>query len=594
MKVREYSYLCSQKILKDISSDKYAESLCREVESLKDLSIKHQLIKDVDIKWQLISTALLMSEGLFKNAKTYDYIYPEVLEELENTLESIGLIAECRPLNSHNEPVYDFASLIHGIEPDQETESLTNYDDEEIETSILNSDKDYSQEEKWFDEFEALRQKEKDEAIHANDSYIIDGKLNVVGFIKMVRNALAHSSYEIIDGTNCIRLYHYNHDAKKLDMNVILNADVIIPIIDIINEIVYQKYEDFDNYASCEDFSFSDYYGYKSVSDDTLLDFILSFDICDEKIAKEILLKAKNTDLYNEPSYDYDLPGYDNGNMLKAIVGCIKEYIRPLCDYGIIINNMAYTKDNYIVSDKLYDKYSIFKYLRGHFYETTYALDTDYEYIENELRLKILSLLNALLLTMNNEVHNNNLDDVILDFGAMEIPDETLTIFNAKQLHKNNVLKEQLKAEIVKIVKDTIIIKNRIAHKEKQLKDCYRDIDYYNITLPNEIESLKNDLVIMKAASKMKGKQYLQVHRNPLDYNYEDNLAIYILNALRNSLAHGNVRFDDDYEDIGDVLITFEDYDPDNPSVLTFRGTISLCELVRTLLCEENLNILKR
>ena len=54
----------------------------------------------------------------------------------------------------------------------------------------------------------------------------------------MVRNALAHSSYEVTDD-NCIRLSHYNHETKKVDMNVLLSKDVVIPIIDIINEVYY-------------------------------------------------------------------------------------------------------------------------------------------------------------------------------------------------------------------------------------------------------------------------------------------------------------------------------------------------------------------
>lgn len=606
MKVREYSYLCSQKLLSQIASNTYADALGRDVASLEYLSKEYLPEKDVDIKWQLISTALLMSEGLFKNAKTYDYITQEVLGELENVLGSIGLISNCRPLNIHNEPVYDFYSLVHEDTPDEDTyryyDHLGNlieesHDYEEVKPSI--EDKDYTKEEEWFEDFEQERERERGEAIIANESFIVDGKINLIGFIKMVRNALAHSSYEILDDTGCIRLFHYNHDKKKLDMNIVLDENVIIPIIDIINEVVYKNYRDFDDFSSYEDFSYSDYYGPRDTPDERLIDFILSFGICDEEVAKKILKEAKKTELYNIPSFDSDLEvpletEYDNENKLKAICATMREYIRPLCDYGIIINDLAYTKDGFIVSDELYDKYEIYNYLKGEFYGSTYALANDPEYIENELRLKILSLLNCLLLTINNEVHNNNLDDLILDFSAMYLPKETEMIFEARQIKKNTALAENIKLAIVNNVKDGVKLQGRIDHKTKQLKECYRDIEYYNKTLPEELKKLDADLAQLKIDRKILGKYYLSVFRNLQDYNYDNNLAVYILNSLRNSLAHGNVRFDDSYEDIGDMQITFEDYNPDNPSELTFVGTISLCDLIEILISKENVDILKR
>lgn len=608
MKVREYSYLCSQKLLNQIASDTYADALGRDVDSLEPLAKEYAPTKDVDIKWQLISTALLMSEGLFKNAKTYNYITPEILMELENVLGSSGTISSARPLNAYNTPVYDFGTLVHEDEPEEESQSyidfLGNPDEEDdfLPSEPETAEQEYEGED-FFETFEQERAREKIEAETTNSSFIVDGKLNIIGFITMVRNALAHSSYEIINDNpfhkGCIRLFHYNHDEKKLDMNIILNEDIIIPIIDIINEIVYRKYRDFNDFAACEDLSFSEYYGPRDISDERLIEFILSFDICEEEVAKRILNEAKRKSLFNKPSYDSDLDDpleedYDNENKLKAICETMRNYISPLCDYGIIINDLAYTKDNLIVSDELYDKYGIYSYLKGEFYGSTYALNNEPAYLENELRLKILSLLNCLLLTINNEVHNNNLDNLVLDFSAMTIPKETEILFNAKQIKKNIALAETIKGEIITNVKTGIKLKGKIEHKNQILKDCYRDIDYFNKTLPDEIKALEKELEDLLIERKNKGKLYLEVARNPLEYNYNENLAIFILNALRNSLAHGNVCFDDCYEDIGDMQITFEDYNPDNQTELTFKGTIALWELIEILISKENIDILKR
>lgn len=596
MKIREYSYLCSQKLLNDLSSQKYVDSLGFYNDDLKIISDSYAPDKDIDERWMLISTALLMSEGLFKDSKTYNYITDEVLLELENVLGSTGCISDNNLLDIHNNPVYDFASFFPGGEPPENNDF--DYSDDYYEEL----DKiDYSKREEddcFFDDFQKQREDERLRAMDANSSFIVNGEIKIINFIKMVRNALAHSSYEILDKDR-IRLSHYNHDTKKLDLNVVLNKDIIIPIIDIVNEVVYQRYSEFYEYCFVDDLSYLTCYGPEETDDKLLLDFIMSYDIFDERVAKQILEDAKKTKLFYTPSYDLDIlnpekEDYDNENQLKAILNTMKEYIKPICDYGIIINDMFYTNNGQIDSDELMDKYAIYSYLRGSFYESAYSMPNEQIYIENEMRLKILSLLNALLLTTMNEVHNYNLPSLNLDFSAMYLPKEIVELFEEKQLKKNTGLLDRLKDffSASKLTIEKLEERNKI--KKDLLKTRYRDNDYFNVVLPQEIEAISLQIENLKKERISKGKLFLEIDSNPIDYNYNENLSNYILNALRNSLAHGNVTINDEYDDMGGILLTFEDYDPDNPSELTFKGEVSLKDLLLILINDENLNVLRR
>jgi len=605
MKVREYSYLCSQKLLEEIASDKYAKSLHVQNDSIKTLSKEYPCLCPVNIKWQLISTALLMSEGLYKNEKTYSYITPEMIGNLEDKLMVSGLNDINQILDSENQPTIVFASLFPNrirLTSTDETRYFYDYKGDEIAPpETLEEDPFWTDEKPEEDLSIQYLKTFADDLIRAEDSNssILNGKkIDILQFIKMIRNALAHSSYEILNN-NAIRVFHYNHAAKKLDLNVVLDQDTIITIIDILNEIVYKKYAEFNEFYLCDDFYNGEYFGKFDTGDDRLIEFIMSFDICNKEVAKRILNKAKENLLFFTPSYDSDLTmptleDYDNANQLKAICQTINAFICPLCDYGIVINDLLYTQNNYIVSDELYEKYGVYEYLQGEFFPTTYALSSDPKYLENELKLKILSFLNCLLLTINNEVHNNNLASHILDFSAMSIPEDIVKHFEEKHFNRNAVYIKRLRSELEANLNDSESIRKRVDAKKIVLEEKYRDIDYFNITLPEEIKKLELQQEALKSQRIIKNNLLIEISKDLIGYRYNEEMAIYILNALRNSLAHGNVRFDENYSDLGDMLITFEDYSPENQTDLTFKGTIALGDLIKILISKENIDILKR
>ena len=64
----------------------------------------------------------------------------------------------------------------------------------------------------------------------------------------------------------------------------------------------------------------------------------------------------------------------------------------------------------------------------------------------------------------------------------------------------------------------------------------------------------------------------------------EFNINEYILEHLRNSLAHGNIKFpnDIDINNISNTKIIFEDFYP-NTTKKTFEGEINLGDLVKQL-----------
>jgi len=593
------------KIIRGIASDKYAKSLHVQNDSIKTLSKEYPCLCPVNIKWQLISTALLMSEGLYKNEKTYSYITPEMIGNLEDKLMVSGLNDINQILDSENQPTIVFASLFPNrirLTSTDETRYFYDYKGDEIAPpETLEEDPFWTDEKPEEDLSIQYLKTFADDLIRAEDSNssILNGKkIDILQFIKMIRNALAHSSYEILNN-NAIRVFHYNHAAKKLDLNVVLDQDTIITIIDILNEIVYKKYAEFNEFYLCDDFYNGEYFGKFDTGDDRLIEFIMSFDICNKEVAKRILNKAKENLLFFTPSYDSDLTmptleDYDNANQLKAICQTINAFICPLCDYGIVINDLLYTQNNYIVSDELYEKYGVYEYLQGEFFPTTYALSSDPKYLENELKLKILSFLNCLLLTINNEVHNNNLASHILDFSAMSIPEDIVKHFEEKHFNRNAVYIKRLRSELEANLNDSESIRKRVDAKKIVLEEKYRDIDYFNITLPEEIKKLELQQEALKSQRIIKNNLLIEISKDLIGYRYNEEMAIYILNALRNSLAHGNVRFDENYSDLGDMLITFEDYSPENQTDLTFKGTIALGDLIKILISKENIDILKR
>lgn len=572
----KFHALCSNEILKIISSlidnDSNLSLLSDNYNSLFEKSNK------VNIIWPLISTSLLMSENLYKYDKAYNLISSDTMKLILDKLYMYPIIqfdkttvSPCL-LDDKNNAVNCFLNYIK-LDFDQ-GDYYNNCSCEEqflkeaLQFGLMIDDlKDTS---------ESLR---NDSSYGCNESIIEDGFINVRKFIERTRNALAHSNYEVID-ENHIRLYHYNANTKKLDFNVILEPSLIVLIVDELNEIASDKYSYFMDYYY--DPSFSTLLE-TEIIDETIIQYMLSFDMFDEEIASSILNEIKNKKEYLNVTTDKE----------KVIIinETIYERIKPAYDVGIIINDYLYCDETgKIISDELYDKYGVFNYLNSEYYNTSEGNINDDVYVQNKFKFLLLALLNCSLLNGYNINEGKNIG--IIDFSKMNIDKDTLKQFcknnHLKTLNEINIMKQEIDKNEKQLEKKAIAINK----KRDILMKHNIDNDYFNNVLPSQIQKLESERMNITASNICTLFELEKAKLQGCSYNFRKNISQFIFNHLRNSLAHGYVTFQKniDLSNVSDAIITFEDYNPDNKKELTFRGSIKVGSLLTVITSNEYAN----
>lgn len=559
MENNKYHALCSNEILKLISSISNDSNLSIISDKYNNLFNESNTVEFI---WPLISTSLLMSENLYKYDKAYKLISDDILDLIE---EKLFLYTEDFFYGDISPCLLDNKNNVAG--------PFSNY----IKVNFGEDDNDYLQEESGFEydmrfTFEKLR---SESSYGCNDSIIDDGFINIKKFIERTRNALAHSNYEVMDEDN-IRLYHYNANTKKLDFNVILDPSVIVLIVDELNEIASQKYSNFMNFYFDNP---SEELLKEKLTDERIIEYIMSFNMFDEDIAKNILdgLKTKEEFL--------------NAKDKKKVImlnKTIYEIIKPSYDVGIIINNYLYCDDNgKIISDELFPKYHIFEYLNSEYYSTVEGEVNDKVYMKNKFQFLLLSLLNCTLLNGYNL--NEGKDIGIIDFSKMRIDDEIFKNFLLKNGVKAVYTINLLEQEIEKNKKEVETKEKSISKKHEILMEHDIDNDYFNVVLPSQIKKLEMEKTKINIDTISKIIELEKAKEQGCMYNFDKNISQFVFNHLRNSLAHGYVKFSNDMDlsNICNMIISFEDYNPDNKKELTFKGSITLGELLKTITTDE-------
>lgn len=582
MKISNYAYLCSNQLLQMIcngSGDDNLKTICDNYSRIFDKD------SNVDVKWMLISTSLLMSEGLFKDDNVYECIFDKTIDFIE---EKLFLFDRLFPFDIANKPCLldennNAAFAFHDflVYRNFDNDNYDHLDDrEEIDAEFI---KYWKEENDFLDRF----RKSKISYIEkgCNSSIISDDVIDIKKLIVRVRNALAHSNYEIINEDN-IRLYHYNRKENKLDFNIILDTKTIINILDELNESAYIKYDDFNNLYFSHGYIDYGLAIKQNANDEDFINYILDFDLCNRDTALIIYNKAVNSRLYKTINFDnkyidsdYDV-NMDNINKMATIVEVMFEHIKPCCDFGSIINSIMYlNNDGSINSDELFIKYDVYDYLKSDFYGINYADIDSEDFKKNYMNLLVFAFLNCFLLTTHNEYENNNIDYVTFDFSHMDIDGNIMNSFLEKHIRDNQNLVINLNKSINDI--DELISKynDNIINKSNLLLTQYRDIKYFNEDLPKSI--INYDVNIGELKNKrMELLDLINVISFDLcKYNYEQDLSNFVFRSLRNSLAHGNVKIYSDNGSVGNSILLFEDYNPDN-NELTFRGEIKFCDLL--------------
>jgi len=579
MKINEYQCFCSKEILKLISSlfkdDNELSSLSDNYSNLFDESTK------VNYVWSLVSTSLLMSENLYKYYKLYKFISDETIKLIQDKLFMYPIvypddkvISPCL-LDSKNN-IAD--SFLHHIKLDYNSEDDYDYDYEELDEMIMDEKSYYESEirlSKMRKEVEEKFEKLRIDGVYGcNYSIIEEGYLSIRKLIERTRNALAHSNYEVLDEKN-IRLYHYNRNTKRLDFNVILDASVIVLMVDELNEIASKKYSEFIETYFDEP---KDELLKSNLTDDKVVEYILSFNIFDEVIANSILEEIKEKDGFES---------LDNLNKIKIINQMIYDKIRPSYDTGVIINDYLYCNDEgKIISDELYEKYDLFEYLNSDYYDTVHKDVSDDVYIQNKFKFLLLSLLECSLLNGYNLNENN--EPKIIDFSKMNIDGEVIRKFLIQNGIKTNRLIERLEQEVLK-QKKAIELKEKTIEKKFSLIAKHNiENDYFMVVLPSEIAALRQEITELSASNITKTLEIESARNNGCMHNFSKNMSHFVFNHLRNSLAHGYIKFPNniDLKNPCDTVITFEDYNPDDKKELTFKGNVRYGDLLKIITSE--------
>lgn len=583
MKINHYQCLCSNEILKLINnfleSDEWISSLSDKYSNF------FEQYESVDYSWALISTSLLMSENLYKYRKSYDSISKKTIDLIADKLRESPRVY---PVDSISGPcLLDHRNNIADSFNDYISDNYSYYIDEYFSWKDLDEPFEALDIE---DEQLLLKMREEieetfnsirvDGPYGCNDSIIENDVVDIKKLIIRTRNALAHSNYEIIDDKN-IRLYHYDRKLKRLDFNVVLDSSIIVLIVDELNEIASKKYTRFmEAYFGMNE---PDKIPKRKLEDNDIIDYILSYELFDEQIARDILSTAKENDEF----YDEKLAS-DNANKISIINSLIYEKIRPSYDSGVLINNYLYCdKRGKIISDELYDKYGFYKYLNSDYYKTIDKDNADENYKQNEFKLLLLTFLSCSLLTGYNLNENRNLST--FDFSTMDIDENIMKQFLSKNALKAVLAVKSIKEKILHAEEEIKNINSRVESKKKILETNNIQNNYYSVILPREIEELQENEKTYTQSCVNCLEEMDDIRRQGDRYNFDKNLSNFILNSLRNSLAHGYVKFPTniDLDNVYNTIISFEDYNPDNKSQLTFKGTIKIGDLLDILTKED-------
>ncbi len=474
-----------------------------------------------------------------------------------------------------------------------------------------------------------------------NDYIFTNGNLNCKMLFHAIRNALAHSTYEVID-KNYIRIYGYNKE-KVMNCNFKIRKDMIIEFINKLSN--YNAFGNIFPICTLEKPNYDNAPIQTKEELKSYLESIVVLDITDVKyhdldslkklqIYAAYLTQKENVGINENVDYkmlelfeyDYERKLYylkmklHNPMTLKAksIDFIAKSQLKFFMDYKLEEKKLSESQIlkiiDYIgqISDTFYDHSAINQHeiitelIRNELNPSRNISmiiedivrtngksdgaimdmlnDTSTKYIDYDKVIKatIISYLNNILLYNYNE---KKVDLSGLDFSSLKIDVDFEDLIFKKEKRINDLRRENI----------NIYASNK--KMEKRIRDI--SIQLERVTEENQKAILisqkqKLETIISQDDGSRQEKNSiemiaLQKDLEELKNRRLDNLSI--LNHLRNSLAHGNIFFLDtiNLNDIGDLEITFIDYYTDTIDE-SFKGTIKFRELLTTLSDEKFIN----
>ena len=467
-----------------------------------------------------------------------------------------------------------------------------------------------------------------------NDYIFTDGNLDCKMLFHAIRNALAHSSYEVID-KDYIRIYGYN-DKKVMNCNFKIQKNMIIEFINKLSN--YNAFGNIFPICTLENPNYDNTSIQTKEALKSYLESIVISDITDVKyhdldtlkklqMYASYLAQKENTDINENVNYkmlemfeyDYERKIYYLKMKLqnpmtrktKLIDSVIKSQLKYFMDYkseekklsesqiSKIIDHIGQIADTFYNHSAVNQHEIITELIRNELnpsrnismiIEDTIKTssksdgaimdmlnDTSTKYIDYDKVIKatVISYLNNILLYNYNE---KKVDLSGLDFSGLKID-----VDFEELISKKNKRIDDLKRENRNIYKSNKNMKKRLGDIIIQLERVNDENQKARLT--EEKQRLETILSQDNGSRQEKNSiemTALQEDLEDLKNRRVDNSCI--LEHLRNSLAHGNIFFSDtiNLNDIGDLEITFIDYYPDTVDE-SFKGTIKFRELLTTL-----------
>lgn len=538
---------------------------------------------DTNIDWMYISTFFLMNRE--EKGDLPDYIYPDLERKLK--------------LNSNGGPWLVFLD-----ESNEELSFGYNVDD--------NS--------------------------YGCNSYIYhDGKYDTKMIFHAVRDAIAHSSYEVVD-QDYIRVFGYDERNNIMNCNFKIKKDIVIEFINKISEfrsfgnlfpvctleepnvnnVSIKSEEELKKYLKKIIVSYVDIKSYKNLDqlklmqqyarliehiinphpdinyDDTYLSDYLEYDYSNKirhmsfimknpmcRDTKEIRICLEN-ELKIFADYDYKELKLSDEQMKRIIdqIKTIKDtfYFHSAYNQHSIITELIKNELNPSrnISMVLNDIINTQNKNNGTIMDTLNATASKYIDYDKVIKASIIAYLNNILLYNFN---GNNVDCSELDFSEMS--KNLQPLIDSKQNRIDGLKRENRNK------------RKTISNNEKRLSILDRIIASKNGEDPESLEEKIN-----KTAESTKLREEVDVNQqiiSVLELEIEDirNNGVvdsyYILEHLRNSLAHGNIFFSNaiDINNLSDLEIIFVDYYSQKRQsaipIESFRGTIKFGQLLGVL-----------
>lgn len=509
--------------------------LTNEINKIINANGINDVNNNKEFLWSLISTTILLNEKNYDYNEDIDVYFKSAIDEIIETQEM-----------KHNKFLDD-----KGNEVGNFSDILTNNTLKNAAMYEENLD-DYE-----YDLFKEIYSLEIPVDTGCNKLIMTNGNLDISKLVTHVRNAFAHSSYEVIDEGR-IRLYSINKG--KYDLNIEISNLLAVAIIDEVNKKTLNKYV-----------KYIDLYDNEETKNE----------VVDIKEAKMLLSEYRCFT-------DDEIKGFINRNTFEGkchfngAINEINDKLNSVCGPALALDYFIYNKYKNVNE---YDDYLYNRYGQYQFYNR--PLEEMNEVRRNEILFKLLfsSLINEEIVrgynTNQNDIDNIDLSKMFLDVSSKD-----------RLKNKYEQLLKQREKEFNSKHKKIEIQEKKIDTLQKQLKDNKdKDTKYFKETLPKNIENEKNNLKVQMENLKPVLSEVKKLHviiacidNNDLNICKKD-----ILNHIRNAIAHGNIYFQDfDINHLENTYIVFKDYD-EKKKEDSFYATIALKDMMDLVMKKEDI-----